>query len=110
MHKLMILGSMDEFVDLVEMAKDKGITTLVCDGYEDGPAKAIADQSYTIDVRDTDAIADVCKSEHVDGVISSFSDLLAECLMNIASRAGIPTYCTPDRIQVLGKTDDETDV
>ena len=50
MHKLMILGSMDEFVDLVEMAKDKGITTLVCDGYEDGPAKAIADRSYTIDV------------------------------------------------------------
>ena len=101
MHKLMILGSMDEFVDLVEMAKDKGITTLVCDGYEDGPAKAIADRSYTIDVRDTDAIADVCKNEHVDGVISSFSDLLAECLMNIASRAGIPTYCTPDRIRML---------
>lgn len=41
MHKLMILGSMDEFVDLVEMAKDKGITTLVCDGYEDGPAKPL---------------------------------------------------------------------
>lgn len=101
MHKLMVLGSMDEFVDLVKMAKNRGITTLVCDGYADGPAKAIADQSYTIDVRDYDAIAEVCKREHVDGIISSFSDLLAECLMNIASRAGLPSYCTPDRIRIL---------
>ena len=101
MHKLMILGSMDEFVELVKMAKNRGITTLVCDGYDDGPAKAIADHSYTIDVRDYDAIAEVCKREHVDGIISSFSDLLAECLMNIASQADLSSYCTPDKIRIL---------
>ena len=35
-HRLVILGSMDEFVDLVECAKKRGIYTIVCDGYEDG--------------------------------------------------------------------------
>ena len=30
--------------------------TIVCDGFEDGPAKEYADKSYTIDVRDTDAL------------------------------------------------------
>ena len=45
-HRLVILGSMDEFVDLVECAKKRGIYTIVCDGYEDGPAKAHADKAY----------------------------------------------------------------
>ena len=44
-HRLVILGSMDEFVNLVELAKKRGIYTIVCDGYEDGPAKAHADKT-----------------------------------------------------------------
>ena len=45
-HRLVILGSMDEFVDLVDCAKKRGIYTIVCDGYEDGPAKAHADKAH----------------------------------------------------------------
>ena len=62
-HRLVILGSMDEFVDLVECAKKRGIYTIVCDGYEDGPAKAHADKAYLEDVRHTDAIAEICRKE-----------------------------------------------
>lgn len=100
-HTLMILGSMDEFVELVRQAKDRGIRTVVCDGYEDGPAKRIADEAYTIDVRDTDTIADLCLECEVDGIIASFSDLLAECLVDIAAKAGLPCYATPERFRVL---------
>ena len=64
-HRLVILGSMDEFVDLVECAKKRGIYTIVCDGYEDGPAKAHADKAYLEDVRHTDAIAEICRKEPV---------------------------------------------
>ena len=56
-HKLVILGSMDEFIALVKQAKACGIYTLVCDGYPDGPAKAFADKSYDIDIRDVDGVA-----------------------------------------------------
>ena len=37
-HRLVVLGSMDEFVQLVRMAQDRGIYVIVCDGYEEGPA------------------------------------------------------------------------
>ena len=100
-HRLMILGSMDEFVDLVDMARDRGIYVIVCDGYADGPAKSHADASFNINVRDTDAIAKVCKDEHVDGIIASFSDLLAECLVDIADKAGLDCYAKPDRFNFL---------
>ena len=95
-HRLVILGSMDEFVDLVECAKKRGIYTIVCDGYEDGPAKAHADKAYLEDVRHTDAIAEICKREQADGIIASFSDLLAECMIDIADAAGLPSYLKPE--------------
>ena len=95
-HRLVILGSMDEFVDLVECAKKRDIYTIVCDGYEDGPAKAHADKAYLEDVRHTDAIAEICKKEQADGIIASFSDLLAECMIDIADAAGLPSYLKPE--------------
>lgn len=100
-HRLVILGSMDEFIDLVELARKRGIYTIVCDGYENGPAKAHADKSYLEDVRHTDAIAGICRAEGADGIIASFSDLLAECMINIADAAGLPAYLKPEGEQYL---------
>lgn len=100
-HRLVVLGSMDEFVELVKLARRQGIYTIVCDGYENGPAKAFADKAYTIDVRDIDGVADMCRAEQADGIIASFSDLLAECLVNIAAKAGLKCYCTPEKIRYL---------
>jgi len=100
-HRLMILGSMDEFVELVNVAKKRGIFTVVCDGYCNGPAKAVADLSLDIDVRDTDRIAEVCQELKIDGIIASFSDLLAECLVSIADKAGLPCYSTPEAFKTL---------
>lgn len=100
-HRLVILGSMDEFVELVKVAQGRGIYVIVCDGYEGGPAKKLANKSYTIDVRDTDTIAKMCKDEQADGIIASFSDLLAECLVSIADKAGLPCYSTPEKFATL---------
>ena len=82
-RRLAVLGSMDEFVRLVRTAQDRGAYVIVCDGYPEGPAKRIADASYDIDVRDTRAVAEMCRAERVDGVVSSFSDVLAENLIEI---------------------------
>jgi len=100
-NKLMIIGSMDEFCALVRKAQERGIYTIVCDGYANGPAKAIADEAYTIDPRDTDRIAELCMDLGVDAVFGTFSDLLAECLVDIADKAGLPCYAKPERFAAL---------
>lgn len=92
---------MDEFMPLVRKARERGIETIVCDGYADGPAKALADVSRTVDVRDVDAVAAICREEGVDGIITAFSDLLAECCSAIAERAGLPFYLSPSRLELL---------
>lgn len=97
-HKLLILGSLEEFVPLTRMAGQRGITTLVCDGYPEGPAKALADQAYDIPVTDIDAIAALCREEQVDGIVTAFSDLLLECMVKIAGKAGLPCYLQPEQL------------
>lgn len=96
MNRLMILGSMYEFVPLVTIARQRGYYTVVCDGYADGPAKQYADKAYNVDIRNVDDVVEICRKENVDGIIASFSDILFEYLVKIAHKAGLKTYCTPE--------------
>ena len=97
-HKVLILGSLGEFTELVQMAGKKGYETVVCDGYPDGPARKYADRSYVIPVTEIDRIAALCREEQVDGIITSFSDLLLECMVKIADKAGLPCYLKPEQL------------
>lgn len=92
MHKLVILGSLGEFVQLIQMAKARGIYTIVCDGYAGSIGKSFADRVYDIPVGDTDAIAKMCRDEQADGIITSFSDYLFECMVKIAEKADLKCY------------------
>lgn len=97
-HRLMILGTMGEFVQLVQKAKEAGYYTIVCDGYPDGPARKYADASYVIPVTDIEGVTEICRKEQADGIITSFSDLLMECMVRIADRAGLPCYLKPEQL------------
>lgn len=97
-HRLLILGSMGEFVQLVQKARARGYYTLVCDGYPDGPARPYADEDFVIPVTDIEKIARLCKEKKVDGILTSFSDLLLECMVKIADAAGLPCYLKPEQL------------
>ena len=97
-HRLLILGTLGEFEQLVQKAREKGYYTIVCDGYPDGPARKFADEAFQIPVTDTERIACLCQEKEIDGIITSFSDLLLECMVKIADRAGIPCYLKPEQL------------
>lgn len=97
-HRLLILGTLGEFVQLVKKSKERGYYTIVCDGYPDGPARQYADASYVLPVTDIDAVAELCRKEKVDGIVTSFSDLLMECMVKIADKAGLPCYLKPEQL------------
>ena len=96
-HKVLILGTLGEFTELVQKAKKRGYE-VVCDGYPDGIARKYADKDYTIPVTDIDSIAQMCREEKIDGIITSFSDLLLECMVKIAAKAGLPCYLKPEQL------------
>lgn len=98
-HRLLILGTLGEFTQLVKKAKERGYYTIVCDGYPDGPARQYADASYVIPVTDIEAVAELCRKEKIDGIVTSFSDLLMECMVKIAARAKLPCYLKPEQLR-----------
>ncbi len=100
-HRLLVLGSMDEFVGLVDMARSRGYETIVADGYPDGPAKPHADTAYNVDVRDVDALARLARDVRADGAIASFSDVLFESLCRLTHEAGLYSYCPLDGMAKL---------
>lgn len=104
-HRLVILGSLTEFVELVRESKRRGYYTIVCDGYPDGPAKAYADKAYTIHVRNVEEIAQMCIAEKADGIIGSFSDLLFEQITRIAELANLRWYATSDKLAFYREKD-----
>lgn len=104
-HRLVILGSLSEFIPLVKRAKERGIYTIVCDGYSDGPAKQFADVVYNIDVRNHEEIAKMCVAEKADGIIGSFSDLLFEQITKIADIAGLRWYAKTDMLDYYREKD-----
>ncbi len=97
-HRLLVLGSLEEFVSLIEKAKQRGYYTVACDGYSGGIAKGLADRAYTVDVRNTSEIVALCREERIDGIVTSFSDLLFEQATRIAETAGLRWYMDTQRL------------
>ncbi|MFV0528661.1 MAG: ATP-grasp domain-containing protein [Lachnospiraceae bacterium] len=99
MHiRLLILGSLGEFVPLIRQAKERGLYTVVCDGYPNGIGKQYADAAYTIDVGDTAAMAALCQEERITHILTSYSDYLFESMIRIAEAAGLPAYYAKERL------------
>lgn len=97
-NRLLILGTQFEFTELVKRAVKRGYYTVVCDGYPEGPARAFADKAYTIDIQKIDEIARLCREERIDHIITSFSDLLFECMVKIAAKTGLPCYIQENQL------------
>lgn len=77
-RRLLVIGSMDEFVELARHARRRGCYVIVADGYVDGPARAYADEDHVVDVRDPRKLAELYKSCRADAVVTSYSDVLFE--------------------------------
>lgn len=100
--RLLILGALEEFVPLVEYASKQGVYCVVVDGNPGAPAKQRALEcggtAYDADIRDYRAVADIAKKENVSAITTAYSDLLLECMVNIAHLADLPCHLEPSQL------------
>ena len=103
--KLLILGGAFQHAKLVREAKKLGIYTIVTDNLSpvDSPAKQIADESWMLNIYDTDAIVEKCKAENIEAVASAWLDPCQRPYTEICQKLGVPAYCNPE--QVIKMTD-----
>lgn len=90
--KLLILGANPETANIVNVAKEMGITTIVTDYDHNAPAKAVADISYDINGFDVEAICEMARKEQVDGVMVGVADVLVQPYQQICEKLNLPCY------------------
>ena len=99
--KLLILGGASQHCKVVEAARRLGIETYVTDFLPSAPAKDMADHTYQINVTDTEALVELCRSERIDGVLSGWLDFCQVPYQRLCEAAGYPCYGTREQFDVL---------
>lgn len=98
--KILLVGGLNNTVDLIELAHRNGVSVGVADYNHGTLAKKLADYAYDINAYDEDAMADLCKREQFDGVITAFNERLGPVVRKLADRLGMYAPFTVEQLQM----------
>ena len=103
--RLVILGATRLLIEVVEIAKRNGAHTIVLDWKEDSPAKKYADESHLISVTNVDEVVEFVKNNNIDGVFTSFNDMLLPCLVEICEKTNLPCFVNMEQANLANDKD-----
>lgn len=91
MKKILMLGGSAQQVVAIEIAKQLGYYTVLCDYLPDNPGQYVADKFYLASTTDKEQMLKIAKEEQVDGVVAYASDPAAPSAAYVAEAMGLPT-------------------
>lgn len=100
--KLLILGGGSDMCSVTKLAQEMGCKVYITDYYDTlrSPAKKIADVSVDISISDIDSIVSYIKENHIDGVMTGFTDSYLEYYIKICEAAELPYYGSYDALGI----------
>jgi biotin carboxylase len=98
--KLLLLGGTAISRQILWTAKELGYNVYVTDNIADSPCKKLADKSFNISAIDVDSVVNLIKSEHINGVITGYADVLLPYYVEICEKANLPCYANSDAITI----------
>lgn len=96
--RLLILGANQETANIVKIAQDLGVYTIVTDYNPEAPAKVIADKSYDIDAMDVESLYKMAREERVDGILVGVADPLILPYQKLCEKLNLPCYATESSV------------
>ena len=98
--KLLLVGGLNNTVDLFDLAHRNGVTVGVADYNHGTLAKSMADYAHDINAYDEEAMVKLCREEHYDGVITAFNERLGPIVRKLADRLGMYAPYTVEQLQM----------
>lgn len=89
MKKLLMLGGAMQQIPAIKAAKDKGLYTITCDYLPDNPGHKYADAYYNVSTTDKEAVLELAKELHIDGIVAYASDPAAPTAAYVAEKMGL---------------------
>lgn len=99
--KLLVLGGTAQQTKFVEAARHMGVSTVVVDYLEDSPAKAEADASFLVDIKDVKKVVAIARRERVDGIICGYIDPAQRPYQEACGILGVPCYGTKAQFRFM---------
>lgn len=98
--KLLLLGGINNAADLVDLAHRNSILIGVADYNKGTYVKSIADYEHEISVYDEDAIIELVRQEHYDGIITAFNERLGAFAVHLGERLDMPVPFTEEQFKL----------
>ena len=101
--RLLLLGGPSLMIDVIKKAKEMGVYTIVTDWYEPeiSVAKKEADEYKMISSADVDALVQLVKDEHIDGVYTQYTDSALPYCQQVCERAGLPFFINGEQEHMI---------
>ena len=103
--KLLILGGNPETSQLVQMANEMGIKTIVASFRATDYAKKFAWKSSDVDGMDVPGLIALAREERVDGVLVGVADMLVPSYCRVCDALNLPCYATQKIVDVFAFKD-----
>lgn len=101
--KVAIIGASSGQLPLCEAAHEMGLET-ICFAWPQGAiCRSFVDKYYPVSIIEKDKIVDVCRKEHVDGVVSNASDFTAEVVSYVSEKLGLRGNSYQDLLRLRNK-------
>lgn len=99
--KILIFGGPAISADIVLAAKELGIYTIVSDWHQpkDSYAKQVADEHWEISLMNYEELSKRIKEQHIDGVMTGFSDSYLPIYQHLCEICGLPCYATKEQFE-----------
>lgn len=98
--RIMLLGGVRDACEIINEAHRIGIEVYETDYLIDSPAKKLSDKSFMVSCTDVDAVVDLCKKEHIDGVFTGYTDSLLPSTEEICRKLHVPFWGNAENIDM----------
>ncbi len=98
--RLLILGGTTLMINVVKTARKMGVYTVVTDRDPRSPAKQFADRAYDVSTGEMDALVQVAREEHIDGVFAGYDDFNTTVAVQLSQILGLRYYATQEQIDI----------
>lgn len=107
MKKILFLGNNLHVDSLIQVAKARGVYTIVTDNLsvEESPVKKLADEAWDVSVTDIDELEKLARANGIDGVLCGAGEVCMACNRELCKRLGLPFYVSDKAWEIVNNKD-----
>ena len=89
--RILFLGASQFQMAPIVYAKEQGYYVITCDYLPDNPGHKFADEYHNVSTTDKEAVLELAKKMHIDGIVAYASDPAASTQAYVGNKLGLPS-------------------